>query len=105
MEDPVLVKHLRDRRIPLEISITSNVVTGAVASIKEHPVRRLYDAGIPITLNTDDPGIFDSTLVEEFLLAAREFGFSRAELEEIAANGFAYAFDPSAIPFPEPQPS
>jgi adenosine deaminase/aminodeoxyfutalosine deaminase len=92
IEDPVLMKHLRDRGIPLEISISSNVVTGAAASLKEHPVRRLYDAGIPITLNTDDPGIFGCTLSEEYALAAREFGFGREDLEAIAAYGFRYAF-------------
>jgi adenosine deaminase/aminodeoxyfutalosine deaminase len=94
IEDPVLVKHLRDRRIPLEVCVTSNVVTRAVPGLKEHPLRRLYDAGIPITLNSDDPGIFDSGLVEEYVLAAREFGFSETELEEIARNGFTYAFRP-----------
>jgi adenosine deaminase/aminodeoxyfutalosine deaminase len=96
VEDPVLIQHLRDRQIPLEISITSNVMTGAVASLKEHPIRRLYDAGIPITLNTDDPGIFGTTLVDEYELAAREFDFTRGELETIAANGFRYAFDAGA---------
>jgi adenosine deaminase/aminodeoxyfutalosine deaminase len=96
VEDPVLVKHLRDHSIPLEISITSNLITGAVKSLKDHPIRRLYDAGIPITLNSDDPGIFGSTLVEEYELAAREFGFREEELLAIADNGFRYAFDQAA---------
>lgn len=95
-EDPVLVKHLRDNCIPLEISITSNVITGVVQSLKDHPVRRLYDAGIPITLNSDDPGIFGSSLVDEYQLAAREFRFTEDELAEIAGNGFRYAFDREA---------
>ena len=98
VDDPVLVKHLRDHRIPLEISITSNVVTGAVRSLKDHPIRRLYDAGIPITLNSDDPGIFGSSLVDEYELAAREFGFTRDELTEIAENGFRYRFVTAARP-------
>lgn len=93
IDDPVLVAHLRDRGIPLEISITSNVVTGAVSRLKDHPVRKLYDAGVPITLNSDDPGIFGSSLVEEYELAAREFGFTSQELSGIAANAFRYAFD------------
>jgi adenosine deaminase/aminodeoxyfutalosine deaminase len=62
IRDPVLVKHLRDHHIPLEVSITSNLVTGVVGSLAEHPVRRLYDAGVPIILNTDDPGFFHTTL-------------------------------------------
>jgi len=54
----------------LEICITSNVVTGVAKRIEDHPVRRLYDAGVPIVLNTDDPAMFGCTLVGEFRLAA-----------------------------------
>ena len=92
IEDPRLVEHLRDRQIPLEVSITSNVCTGAVASLNEHPVRKLFDAGVPVILNTDDPALFRCTLQSEYDLAAREFGFSREELAQIAQNGFRYAF-------------
>ena len=92
IEDPVLVRHLADGAIPLEISITSNLRTGVVKGLREHPVRKLYDAGVPITLNTDDPAIFGTSLCAEYELAAREFGFGRKELEEIAANGFKFAF-------------
>ena len=92
VEDPVLQKHLRDRNIPLEICISSNVATGAVASLREHPVRRLYDAGVPIVLNTDDPAMFRTTLVREYEIAARELGFGEEELREIAGNGFRYSF-------------
>jgi adenosine deaminase/aminodeoxyfutalosine deaminase len=92
IEDPALLRELRDRDIPLEVCVTSNVQTGAVASLEAHPVRRLYDAGVPIVLNTDDPGVFGVTLTGEFELAARQFGFSEAELRGIAANGFRYAF-------------
>jgi adenosine deaminase len=71
------------------------VSTGAVRSLAEHPVRRLFDAGVPIILNTDDPGLFDTTLSREYELAASEFGFSDVELCQIAGNGFRYAFLPS----------
>src|ERR1700722_7085965 len=90
--DPELMRHLRERNIPLEICITSNLVTGVVARIEDHPVRMLYDAGVPITLNTDDPAMFGCTLTEEYRLAARQFGFSETELRGIAENGFRYAF-------------
>jgi len=90
--DPKLMRHLRERDIPLEICITSNLVTGVVKRIEEHPVRRLYDAGVPIILNSDDPGMFGCTLTEEYRLAAGRFGFSEAELRRIAENGFRYAF-------------
>jgi aminodeoxyfutalosine deaminase len=92
IEDPVLVRHLADRRIPLEVCITSNVMTGVVSTLSEHPVRRLYDAGVPITLNTDDPGIFRTSLCLEYELAAKELGFGEAELRSIAGNAFLYAF-------------
>jgi adenosine deaminase len=56
-----LLRHLRDRGIPLEVCITSNVTTGAVESLDAHPVRRLFDAGVPIMLNTNQPTIFAAT--------------------------------------------
>ncbi len=92
IEDPVLLAHLRDRDIPLEICITSNCVTGVVKRLEEHPVRRLYEAGVPIVLNTDDPAMFRCSLVEEYRLAARVFGFTEAELRGITENGFRYGF-------------
>lgn len=95
IEDPILLRHLRDRRVPLEICITSNLRTGCVGALREHPVRKLYDAGVPITLSSDDPGIFETTLLDEYRLAVREFGFSHQELKEIAENGFRFAFIPA----------
>jgi adenosine deaminase/aminodeoxyfutalosine deaminase len=92
IEDPALVRHLRDRNIPLEICLTSNVVTGVVKRVEDHPLRRLYDAGVPIVLGTDDPAMFGCTLAGEYRLAAEQFGFSERELRGIAGNGFRYAF-------------
>jgi adenosine deaminase/aminodeoxyfutalosine deaminase len=86
------MRHLRERDIPLEICITSNLVTGVVASLGEHPVRKLFDAGVPIVLNTDDPAMFACTLVGEYRLAAQHFGFSEAELRQLAGNGFRYSW-------------
>jgi aminodeoxyfutalosine deaminase len=94
IEDPLLVAYLRDHDIPLEISITSNLVTGVVRKVEDHPVRRLYEAGVPIVLNTDDPAMFRCSLVGEYRLAARVFGFTETELEGIAKNAFRYAFRP-----------
>jgi len=92
IDDPVLVRHLADRQIPLEISISSNVATGAVASLPDHPVRKLFDAGVGIVLNTDDPAMFHTTLSREYEIAASQFGFSREELRVVAENGFRFAF-------------
>lgn len=94
VDNPALMRHLSDHHIPLEVCISSNVATGAVPSLREHPVRRLFDAGVPIILNTDDPGMFATTLDREYEIAAREFSFSGAELAQIIENGFRYAFVP-----------
>jgi adenosine deaminase/aminodeoxyfutalosine deaminase len=99
VDDPVLVAHLRDHNIPLEICISSNLATGAVSSLKAHPVRRLYDAGVPIVLNTDDPAMFHTTLVGEYELAAREFGFTEEELRGLIRNSFHYAFRAASLDF------
>jgi adenosine deaminase/aminodeoxyfutalosine deaminase len=97
--DQALMRHLREQDIPLEICITSNLVTGVVKRVEDHPVRRLFDAGVPIVLNTDDPAMFACTLVGEYRLAAERFGFNQAELRGIAENGFRYGWrGPSTIP-------
>jgi adenosine deaminase/aminodeoxyfutalosine deaminase len=90
--DPELMRYLRDHDIPLEICITSNLVTGVVKRLEDHPVRELYDAGVPIVLNSDDPAMFRCTLTNEYRLAEQVFGFTEAELRGIAENGFRYAF-------------
>ena len=95
IEDPALVAHLAAKQIPLEVCITSNLRTGAVASLAEHPVRKLYDAGVPIILNSDDPALFGCTLTSEYELAAREFGFTEDELDGLTRNAFRYAFEES----------
>ncbi|MBC8164544.1 MAG: adenosine deaminase, partial [Bryobacteraceae bacterium] len=90
IEDPGLVQYLREKRIPLEICITSNLCTGVVSSLREHPVRRLFDAGVPIVLNTDDPALFRTSLSSEYRLAAEHFGFTDDELRTVAANSLAF---------------
>lgn len=92
VEDAALMRHLAELRIPLEVCVTSNLVTGVVKRMEEHPIRRLFDAGVPITINTDDPAMFRCTLLGEYELAARAFGFSRTELCGVAENGFRFAF-------------
>jgi aminodeoxyfutalosine deaminase len=89
-EDPELMACLRERDIPLEVCISSNVCTGAVDSLEAHPVRRLFDAEVPITLNTDDPALFHTDLNGEFRLARDRFGFTDAELSRLAENSFRY---------------
>ena len=92
IDDVDLMEELRRRDIPLEVCISSNVRTAAVRSLAVHPVRKLFDAGVPLILNTDDPALFECTLDGEYQLAAREFGFSAAELDQLAENSLRYAF-------------
>jgi adenosine deaminase/aminodeoxyfutalosine deaminase len=93
-DDPELVKHLAENQIPVEICITSNVVTGCCTSLAEHPVRKLFDAGVPIVLNTDDPDMFHTTLNNEYQVARDVLGFSNDELRELARNSFRASFLP-----------
>lgn len=91
IEDPVLLRYLRDHRIPLEVCLTSNLRTGATQSLQGHPLRRLYDAGIAVTLNTDDPGMFSCTLQSE-LEAARLCGLTLSDLHELLNNAARFRF-------------
>jgi len=91
IEDPALVAYLRDHQIPLEVCITSNVCTGA-STLTDHPVRKLFDAGVPIVINSDDPALFHCTLNGEYDLAEREFGLDAAQLADASLKfGFLAA--------------
>ena len=92
IEDPALVSYLAERGIPLEVCPTSNVRTGVYRSLREHPVRRLFEAGVPITISTDDPTFFGVSLADE-LAGLHGLGFSWPEIGGLADNGFRFAFD------------
>jgi adenosine deaminase/aminodeoxyfutalosine deaminase len=89
-----LLQDLKERGTPLELNPTSNVRTGVCASFSEHPLRRYFDAGLLVTLNSDDPAFFGSDLANEYLLAHTEQGFTRDELRLLASNSIHASFLP-----------
>ncbi len=92
--DAELMDVLAERQVPLEICMTSNVRTASCRSIDVHPVRRYFDAGLMITLNSDDPTLFGSDLEGEYRLAHEQFEFTREHLRELAANSMEASFLP-----------
>ncbi len=93
-EDGDLLNYVNDHRIPLEICVSSNVQTGAVNSLEEHPLRLYYDWGLRVTLNTDNRLMSDTTLTKEYLLACQAFGLTKRDLKNIIIMGFKSAFMP-----------
>lgn len=79
-EDPSLVKHLTEMQIPLEMCPLSNVRTGVVDELANHPIREYFQQGIPVTVNTDDPKMFGTSLAKEYRSLVEECGFSRREI-------------------------
>jgi len=90
--DPALLDYLAESRIALEVCPTSNVRTGAVATLGEHPLPALLDAGVPVTLATDDPGMFGTDLNAEYLLCHTHFGLTPSDLTALARTGAQAAF-------------
>ena len=92
IQDSNLVQELKVRRTPLELCPTSNVRTGVCPSFAAHPLRRCFDLGLTVTLNSDDPAFFGSDLANEYLLAHTEQKFTREELRQLAANSIRASF-------------
>ncbi|MEU1754517.1 adenosine deaminase [Micromonospora matsumotoense] len=94
--DPELLGYLAERRIPLEVCPTSNVRTRAVARIEEHPLRQLVDAGVRVTINSDDPPMFGTTLNDEYAVAARLLDAGPDGLAALAREAVSASFlDPA----------
>jgi adenosine deaminase/aminodeoxyfutalosine deaminase len=93
-QDPELVEELAERQIPIEICVTSNLRTGCCPELTQHPVRRYFDQGLMLTLNSDDPAMFRTSLVEEYALVQDAFGFTDEHLRELARNSFEASFLP-----------
>ena len=94
IEDPELTQYVNDRRIALEVCLTSNVQTRVADAYATHPVREYFDRGLNVTLNTDNRLMSATTLTDEYVFAAEHLGFTVEELAGIALNGFESAFLP-----------
>ncbi|MEU0552104.1 adenosine deaminase [Micromonospora sp. NPDC005979] len=95
-QDPELLTYLAERQIGMEICPTSNVRTRAVANLDEHPLPRLVEAGLLVTINSDDPPMFGTTLNDEYAVAARLLGAGPGELAALARNAVTASFlDPA----------
>ena len=87
-----LAQYVLDHRIPLEICLSSNVHTGASPSLEEHPFPYFYRQGYRVTLNTDNRLMSDTSMTDEYLLAAEHYGLDLADLEKLSVNGMKSAF-------------
>jgi adenosine deaminase len=94
IEDAELTQYVNDRRIALEVCLTSNVQTRVADSYEAHPLREYFDRGLNVTLNTDNRLMSGTTLTDEYVHAAEHLGFTVDELAGIALNGFESAFLP-----------
>lgn len=96
LEDSALVAELRQRQIPLDVCVTSNVCLHVVPTLADHPLPRLLQEGLFVTLNSDDPPLFNTTLTDEYLAVARAFQMNAAQLEQLALNGVRASLLPAA---------
>ncbi|MFN3604780.1 MAG: adenosine deaminase [Leptonema sp. (in: bacteria)] len=95
IQDPNLLEYLRDKQIPIEICLTSNLITGKyVRRAQDHPVRRYYDFGIPCIINTDDPEIFNIDLTQEYYNLYKYLNFSITEIIDLIRMGVEHSFYP-----------
>lgn len=95
IEDERLVEHLRATQTPLEVCPTSNLCTGIYASLGEHPLPRLLAAGLNVTINSDDPPMFNTTLTDEYLRCAEAFAWDESVLEQLVLNAVRATFLPA----------
>jgi adenosine deaminase/aminodeoxyfutalosine deaminase len=96
IQDENLLQNLKVRSTALELNPSSNVRTGVCPSFAAHPLRRYFDRGLLVTINSDDPAFFGSDLANEFLLAHTQQGFTRDELRQLAVNSILASFLPES---------
>ena len=92
--DSELIEILAQKQIPLEINVTSNIKTGCCPGFDQHPLREYFESGLMVTLNSDDPPMFGSDLLGEYVLAQEYYGFTLEQMRELAANSVEASFLP-----------
>lgn len=92
VDDVELLEQLAEHQIPLEICPTSNVQLGAVPDLESHPIETIRRAGIPVTVNSDDPPLFETTLTEEYRRLSETFGYGAAEMAALSWGALQHAF-------------
>ncbi len=97
VQDPALLLHLAEHGIPLEVCPTSNVATRVVDHLDEHPLPRMVDAGVTVTINSDDPPMFGTTLNREYEIAAGLLGLDRAGVADLALAAVRASFAPDDV--------
>lgn len=97
IEDPALLKRLYDQQIALEINPTSNICLHVYRRLAEHPFAHLDKMGLLVTVNSDDPPLFNTTLCDEYKVLASEFGYSMIDLARIARNAFVVSAAPDEL--------
>jgi aminodeoxyfutalosine deaminase len=96
-QDPALLRHLAETGVPLEVCPSSNIATRAVTTLDQHPIRAFRDAGVTVTVNSDDPPMFGTTLNREYAIAARLLDLDEAGLAELARTGLRASFAPEDV--------
>jgi adenosine deaminase len=94
IEDPELLERLVEEQVPLEVCPTSNIRTGVVADWGHHPARRLIEEGAMVTINSDDPAMFDTSLAGEYRALQKHFEIDDATIRRLALNSVAASFAP-----------
>jgi len=92
IEDPALVRYLAEHQIPLEINPTSNLCLNVFPAYAQHPLKKLIEAGCLVTVNSDDPPLFNTTLTAEYIHAIEDCGLSLHQLEEAALNAVRVSY-------------
>ena len=92
IEDPGLIEELKEKQIPLEVCVTSNLKTGVFPSLEKHPIKYFFDQGLAVNINTDDPTMFGTTIAGEFLLLYEGFNFTVDDIKKLIFNAVKASF-------------